>query len=50
MFFSRGALSLAVLSLLSSSAAGEAFEKLSAVPKGMPPLIRLMLEKHEFHR
>ncbi|BAE64770.1 tripeptidyl aminopeptidase [Aspergillus flavus] len=34
MFFSRGALSLAVLSLLSSSAAGEAFEKLSAVPKG----------------
>ncbi|KAE8372275.1 peptidase S8/S53 domain-containing protein [Aspergillus bertholletiae] len=34
MLFNRGALSLAVLSLLSSSAAGEAFEKLSAVPKG----------------
>lgn len=30
----NGALSLAVLSLLTSSVAGEVFEKLSAVPKG----------------
>jgi tripeptidyl-peptidase-1 len=33
--FSRGALSLAVLSLLSTSASAEVFEKLSAVPKGI---------------
>lgn len=32
--FSRGALSLAVLSLLASSAAADVFESLSAVPQG----------------
>lgn len=32
----RGALSLAVVSLLASSAAAEVFEKLAAIPEGMP--------------
>ncbi|KAB8237172.1 polynucleotide 3'-phosphatase [Aspergillus alliaceus] len=54
---SRPALSLAVLSLLSSSAAGEVFEKLSAVPKGWhysntpsgdtPIALKIALQQHD---
>jgi tripeptidyl-peptidase-1 len=43
-FFSRGALSLAVVSLLSASAAAEVFSKLASVPEGKfwekPPRIK----------
>ncbi|KAE8352298.1 peptidase S8/S53 domain-containing protein [Aspergillus coremiiformis] len=55
--FSRGALSLAVLSLLTSSAAGEVFEKLSTVPKGWkyastpkgdtPIALKIALQQHD---